>query len=83
MFDLSNSISLHLFLILLKIIVHEKEFQKPNSPPAWVFFLIKLTLFFQRGLNILVKQIDKIIEFYEYKLLLKLFPRKKFLLIKI
>ena len=38
-FDLSNSISLHLFLILLKIVVAEKVFQKPNSFGCFFFFL--------------------------------------------
>ena len=33
-----------------------------------------------KGLNILVKQIDEIIEFYKYKLLLKLFSQKTILI---
>ena len=47
-YALSNSISLHLCFILLKIVVLEKNFQKPNSPPpppSWVFFLLRLVLF--------------------------------------
>ena len=43
-------------------------------------YKMKLIYMRTKGLNILVKQIDEIIEFYKYKLLLKLFSQKTILI---
>ena len=43
-------------------------------------YKMKLIYMRTKGLNILVKQIDEIIEFYKYKLLLKLFSQKNILI---